>query len=149
MLPPYRSPRKMFQDLAAVWYPASNLDAGLEAELGDSYATLMKRLASDPDLAFLDAELAGRTSADTAPTPSPAAERKAFFFTVELIQLMQNVWFEFGLESNMNRDNPKNGGWMAVFQMWANAPSVIKNWQLSRGRYSTLFQQFIDKLQRS
>jgi hypothetical protein len=148
MLPPYRCPRKMFQDLAAVWYPASNMDPGLVARIGDSYATLMKRLAGDPDLAFLDAELAGRTSAATASTPSLAAERKAFFFLVELIQLMENVWFEFGLESNTNRDNPKNGGWMAVFQMWANAPSVTKTWQLSRGRYSTLFQQFIDNLQR-
>jgi hypothetical protein len=138
----------MFQDLAAVWYPASNMDPGLVARIGDSYATLMKRLAGDPDLAFLDAELAGRTSAATASTPSLAAERKAFFFLVELIQLMENVWFEFGLESNTNRDNPKNGGWMAVFQMWANAPSVTKTWQLSRGRYSTLFQQFIDNLQR-
>jgi hypothetical protein len=145
-LPIYRSPRKMFQDLAAVWYPPSSMDAGLAARLGDSYAALMKRLAGDPDLAFLDAELAGRTPAAATAMPSTAAERKAYFFILELIQLMVNVWSEFGLESDVNRNNPTNGGWMNLFRTWAHAPSVRENWRVSRVRCSPLFQQFMDNL---
>jgi hypothetical protein len=146
---PYRCPRRMFQDLAAVWYPPSSLDASAASRLGDSYSTLMKRLAGDPDLAFLDAELVGRTSTAAPATPSPDAERKAFFFILDLIQLMENVWSEFGMESDVNRNNPKNGGWMAVFQTWANAPTVAKTWDTERLSYNTLFQQFMDRLRRS
>jgi hypothetical protein len=140
--PPYRSPLGLFQNLAAVWYPGSNVASGVTTQLADSYSALMSRLAGDPDLAFLDAELVGGTPAPA----SAAAERKAFFFVLDAIQLMENVWFEFGLESDANRNNPRNGGWMNTFRKWAKAPTVVKTWKASKDNYNTLFGHFFDGL---
>ncbi len=146
-LPAYQSPDGLFQSLAAVWYPGSNIASGVATRLADSYSALMKQLASDPDLAFLDAELVGLVTVETpAVTASADARRKAFFFVLDLIQLMENVWSEFGFEFEANRDNPKNGGWMTMFRKWAKAPSVITTWQASRENYNTLFGHFFDRL---
>src|SRR4051794_38037879 len=101
-LPTYQSPKEMFQKLATVWYPESNLTPGAATGLADSYSELMRQLGSNPDLAFLDAELVGPTSGAAPAPPTAAAERKAFFFVLDLIQLMENIWFEFKLESDVN-----------------------------------------------
>lgn len=144
--PAYQPPEGMFQKLAAVWYPESNMTPGMATRLADSYSELMKRLGSDPDLAFLDVELVGSSSGAAPALPTVDAERKAFFFALDLIQLTENIWFEFKLESHVNRDNPKNGGWMTLFHMWAKAPTVVKTWKASRGSFNKLFQQFFDDL---
>lgn len=145
--PAYQSPDELFQNLAAVWYAGSNIAPGAATRLVDSYSALMKQLGADPDLAFLDAELLGGLPAEApALEVSAEARRKAFFFVLDLIQLMENVWFDLGLESEANRDNPQNGGWMTMFRKWANAPSVISTWQASAENYNTLFRHFFDSL---
>jgi hypothetical protein len=144
--PDYKSPEGIFQKLATVWYPESHLNPGVATRLADSFSDLMKQLGSDPELAFLDMELIGRTVAVPPPALNAAAERKAFFFVLDLLQLVENIWFEFKLQSAVNRDNPKNGGWMILFRTWAKAPTVVKTWKASRDSFNTLFQQFFDDL---
>jgi hypothetical protein len=145
-LPAYQSPEGMFQQLAAVWYPALNLAPGVAVRLNNSYSALMKQLANEPELAFLDEQLAGITASEPAAPVSAEAERKAFFFVLDLIQLMENVWFELGFESAAIRDNPKNGGWIAMFKKWAKAPVVMKTWEVARENFNTLFGAFFDQL---
>jgi hypothetical protein len=144
--PAYQSPQAMFQQFAAFWYAGSNIAPGVASRLGDSYSSLMKRLAEDPDLAFLDAELVNGPRVPAAAPPSADIERKAFFFVLEAIQLMENVWSDFGLESAANRNNPKNAGWMEEFRKWASSNTVVKTWKASRDNYNPLFQQFFENL---
>ena len=106
----------------------------------------MRRLAKDPDLAFLDAELVNGPTVASAGPSSAEVERKAFFFVLEVIQLMENVWSDFGLESEASRNNPKNAGWMQEFRKWAKSDTVVKTWQASKENYNPLFQQFFETL---
>ena len=44
----------MFQDLCRKWYPAPALNAGAAINLTERYSAFVRRIAEDPDLAFLD-----------------------------------------------------------------------------------------------
>jgi hypothetical protein len=144
-LPAYVPPKDVFQNLAAVWYPGSNPAPDVWARLADSYSALMKELVDDRDLAFLDAELVHGTT-DQVGIPNEMAERKASYFTRNLLLFVWTVWSELGLDSEDNRTNPMNAGWMTIFRKWKKAPSVVKSWKTSRDNYSSLFRRFFDEL---
>ncbi len=138
----------LFQFLGALWHAPVNVPEGVITRLNDAYTELTKRLGDDPELAFLDLEILGGTASGTATvTPTdPAVLRKATFFVLDLIQLMENVWFEFRLQAEINRDNPKNGGWMSVFRQWAGSTFVASTWARVAGNYNPLFQSFVNDL---
>jgi hypothetical protein len=120
---------------------------GVATKHNEAYSALMKRLSDDANLAFLDGEIV------LSPQQKPgsgakdeAARRKAFFVVVELIQIMENVWFDFNLDRAGNRNNPKNQGWMSIFRRWVKADMFPGVWGQVRANYNPLFQDFVDKL---
>ncbi len=141
----YISLDPVFQALAAYWYPNSSATTASATAMANAYSSLLKVLALDADLSFLDAELIPGGAA-TNVTLTPAIERKVHFFILEVIQLMENVWFEFDLDSQMNRENPKNGGWMQTLRLWSSSKTVQKVWDPSRDNYNKLFQKFFEDL---
>lgn len=139
----------LFRFLAALWHSPVNVPAETITRMNDAYTSLTKRLSDNPDLSFLDAEVLAATSGGGATAPTDAASlRKATFFVLDLIQLMENVWFELRLHAESSRRNPKNGGWMAVFQQWVRSPFIGGVWNQVKANYNPLFVAFMDDLAR-
>ena len=86
----------MFQKLAAVWYPESNLTAGVATRLADSLSGADETTGCDPDLVFLDRSWSVKTSGTT---PATRMRLRSARLTSLLgpDQLVENVWFEFKL----------------------------------------------------
>jgi hypothetical protein len=141
--------RNVFECLKQQWYPPPDLPVGVASRHNDAYSELMKRLSGDPALL---SEL-GPQLFDWNTPPSQGqydindpGHRKMFFYVLELIQLMENVWFDMHLDRKAERDSPRHGGWMSIFARWASQPAVQWTWKWSHKTFNPLFQQFLDTL---
>ena len=102
---------------------------------------------SDPVLGQLMDQLiapAGKPDyvAKGMPQFNPAEERQAFLFTLELVQLMENVWSDLRFTETMQRDSPSNQGWISVFMYWVRQPMFKDAWAKASYTYNQRFQDF-------
>ena len=104
---------EMFQDLCRKWYPDPALNEGA-INLTERYSAFVRRIAEDPDLAFLDNQLFRGMPTVAQPEVTP---RKAVYFCMEMIQLMEDVYFELNLQHRSVRENPIFAGWLDVFEI--------------------------------
>jgi hypothetical protein len=134
-----------FQELWERWYPPSPAAPGVSTLHASAYSSLMKRLSDDPQLSSLDDQLFC-PGPDSGKPGDPERERKEFLYCLDLIQLMENVWSDLGLEQQAERESPKNGGWMRVFRVWASQPAFLKAWERASYTYNPLFRAFFQSL---
>jgi hypothetical protein len=105
----------------------------------------MKRLSDDKDLEFIGSQFFRRRPTVAKPTVSEVS-RKAFYFCLDVIQLMQDVYFELEFSSKEIRYSPEYGGWMSTFRDWAASDTVQQTWDIAKSSYNKLFQEFFDEL---
>ncbi len=134
----------MFQDLCRKWYPAPALNA-TATNLTERYSAFVRRIAEDPDLAFLDNQLFQGMPPVAQPAVTP---RKAVYFCMEMIQLMEDVYFELNLKHRADRDNPEYAGWIDVFEVWANCPAVRDAWKVAGSGFNPIFREFFESLRK-
>jgi hypothetical protein len=60
-----------------------------------------------------------------------------------MIQLMENVYLDLGLEETW--DHPDNAGWRTMFGNWANSSMIQKTWELTAGMYGLRFRYFCNR----
>jgi hypothetical protein len=99
---------------------------------------LWAQLSGNPDLHVLDRELVG-----SWPDHPNEAFRSAFYKCSEMIQLMENVYLDLGLEETW--DHPDNAGWRTMFGNWANSSMIQKTWELTAGMYGLRFRYFCNR----
>ncbi len=144
----------LFRCLEQQWYPPTDIPDTVKSRHAETYTALLARLSQDADLRYFDAQIIappGLTLAPAAPPELPAADRdhiqrRAFFYCLELIQLMENVWADLQLQQVDNRENPKNKGWLTIFRFWARQPLFKKTWEQADYTFNPLFQQFFNSL---
>ncbi len=92
-------------------------------------------LSGNPDFHKLDKEFAGSW-------PDHLGEdfREVFYLCSEMIQLMENVYLDLGLEETWL--HPDNHGWRTLFETWAKSPAIRRTWELTSGMYGLRFQHF-------
>ena len=131
-----------FQALSRRWYAPIPVSAEAATRLADAYVVTMRRLASDPELEPLYRELV-----TSSPTQSVKATPAMMAFGMELFQLMQNVFTEFKLEGDFNQANPRNSGWIDVFNKWLQSDLLYHHiWPGLSNDYHAIFRQFVDTL---
>ncbi len=137
---------KIFGELYQKWYPPTDLPDGVASRHTDAYTALFRKM-SDPVLGQLMDQLiapAGKPDyvAKGMPQFNPAEERQAFLFTLELVQLMENVWSDLRFTETMQRDSPSNQGWISVFMYWVRQPMFKDAWAKASYTYNQRFQDF-------
>jgi hypothetical protein len=135
-----------FERLYRKWHPPIVVGEGVVTRHAEKYSELMKRLCDDPDLAHLDHQiLAGGTTQQVVANEQPMT-RKEFFYCLELLQLMENVWGDLHFSEKSNRENPNHRGWMRLFEFWAQQRVFHATWKESRRTFNPLFQEFFDTM---
>jgi hypothetical protein len=104
----------------------------------------MRRLASEADLQYLGSDFFPEKPRVAKPS-GQTVEEKAFYFCLDAIQLMEDIYFELELSDKGNRFNPKYAGWIEVFNAWARSEDVWRAWRFSKKTYNKLFQEFLDE----
>lgn len=133
----------VFQALTRKWHAPIAVSAEAATRLANDYVQLMKSFAAADKLEALHFELV-----NDKPWPKGHADEASsaeLSAGMELMQLVQNVYTEFGFEHAVNRANPRNSGWMSVFVKWGKSPILRKKiWPRIAADYHTLFQQFVN-----
>ena len=126
--------------LHSLWTPALANTSAFTSHTA-RLSALWSRLAGDPELAFLDAELFPDLAKSVALTPTNAdAQRRAFYLSSELLQLMEDVYIDLRLHETF--DHPDNEGWKHLFLQWSTSPSVQDGWEKTIATYGKRFQYF-------
>ncbi len=133
----------LFQDLYRKWHPVAGQEKS--GNYTERYASLMQKLGADADLAFLGSQFFGVPASNAL--QSEAGRRKAFFYCLEVIQLMEDVYFDLGFASDEVRYSPSYGGWMKTFHRWKSSEELRKSFEIARETYNLLFQRFFDSLE--
>lgn len=137
-----------FEALDLKWYPPVPVTPERASKLADDYAELIASLSKNPKLEPLVNDLLTRST--TLPPPGQPLDLEIKTATLKVIQLMENVFIEFRLDHEANRANPRNSGWMAVFDHWAKSPILYGQvWPAVRKDYNGLFQKFMREMNAS
>jgi hypothetical protein len=103
----------------------------------------MHVLMDSPDLENLDGDVVEHLP-ETAHVDK--AHRRAFFFYLDLLQFMENVFFDLNFSSAPAWNHPANAGWKKLFEYWAGQESLKAVWKAQKPNYSASFRNFFDDL---
>lgn len=139
---------RVFERLYNKWHPPIAIEDGASTRHAERYSELMKRLSDDKDLAYLDCQIVEQkgVKVGVAAPADPAIERKAFFYCLELIQLMENVWTDLHFSEGCNRQNPNHRGWLKIFEFWAQQKVFEATWNNASNMFNPLFQEFFHRM---
>lgn len=91
------------------------------------------------DLRKLDQERLKEPRPATA-TAAAARLRDAAYVCQEMLQLMENIYFDLRLEDEY--EHPDNSGWVVLFRQWSTWPVLREAWASTRATYSARFRMF-------
>ena len=143
----------IFQCLRQQWYPPSEEAKGAASHHAEAYMALIKRLDAD-SLKELGPQVFNwgittqRANVEDYKISSDA-DQQIFLYCLQLIQLMENVWFDLHFDRALERDGPRHSGWISIFARWTQQPAIQWTWKYSRGTFNPLFQQFFETLAKS
>lgn len=75
--------------------------------------------------------------------PKPEEIGQTLHFLIQMIQLMEDIWFASYLETHWT--DPNNLGWMNTFQRWAYTPSFRLWWPILKPMYGRKFRRFMEE----
>ncbi len=148
-------PEKMWIALAQHWTSQSGAIATAFTRHTKTLDALIERLRNTGELAFLDSQiypewnrLLRQGSAPEVEPPehtlwlpkSAEEKRHGFYFCNSLIQLMENVYLDLGLDDE--HSHPDNRGWMNLFKHWSWSGMFRVTWAISAATYGHRFQAF-------
>jgi hypothetical protein len=138
--------RDVFQQLTTKWYAPPPVKPEAASRLNDAYSKITSELGAHDKLKPLLGDLLADIH-DKGPLAKEDLTEEAFLYGVKLLELMENVFVEYGLEHTANRANPRNRGWMMIFRQWARTPFLYNNvWPKVENSYNQLFRKFIQQL---
>jgi hypothetical protein len=78
----------------------------------------------------------------TAPSPSNDQATQEFYFGLALLQLAEDIYFDFKLDRDEWLNDPRIGGWKCLFETWKASPQVAMAWTSARSTFRKDFQHF-------
>jgi len=136
---------ELFQGLRSCWYPAN---PGMREHAIKHTATLsqlLTRISSDEDLHDLGHKL---FSVKGEFGPGGVHSPEEFYFVMVLLQLVEDVYFDFQLEQSHWQEDPRIGGWMKLFEQWASSSIVKQVWESKKETFRKDFQNFWETFER-
>ena len=144
----------LFSRLREAWYPPSPNVKEFFTRHSGRLDQLMERLRSEPDLAFLTAQLYPDWEAltqrmdvgETVRTALPESHqelRSGLYFCTSIIQLLENVYIDLNLEQEFT--HPDNRGWLNLLHFWSGSAMFRVTWAISAASFGARFQSFAER----
>ena len=129
-----------FAELQMLWYPPSDKVEKNSARHAQLFTELTLPFGAEDRFTAMDPQLftnwAGRS------TRLDRWQRESVYRVSALIQFMETVYSDLGLESRSQREHPHNEGWLRIFEHWVKQPAFQETWARTGKMYSTRFQEF-------
>ena len=133
---------EMAELLKEVWSP-SLAHLGRFTQHSERLMDLWTQLGSNQKLQVLDQEDEKLLSAKWPDEKSPESFREVFYVCSQMIQLMENVYLDLGLEDTW--DHLDNAGWRTMFEGWAKSAAMKKTWEMTSTNFGKRFQYFCNR----
>ena len=143
----------LFLDLNRRWYrPSARVEANFTKH-AEQLVRLQNTIREQKILSFLDAQIfpewdylmqGGQQVPDTSlwlPN-NPEELRAGFYFCLNLLELMQNVYLDLNLDEEWR--HPDNRGWMNLFKHFSGAGMLRATYAIVRSNFGARFQRFCD-----
>jgi hypothetical protein len=134
--------KTFFEDLSRIWYPPSAaVDKNSPAHT-EMYSRILDAIRREEKATALDPALFegfGR---------GEGWEHNTGHLCNSLIQLMQRVFYDLGLEDRANWEHPYVGGWIDIFCHWVVTEPFEKAWAVTKQSYPERFCSFYEELAR-
>ena len=145
---------RLFKELRQRWYPSLPAPEGAAARHSATLDDIWAVIRADERLRFLDRQLnpewpylesaVGASSREQPWLPDDVhALRSAFYLCSSIVQLMENVYLDLGLEER--HDHPDNRGWMNMFRRFAGAGMLRITWAITGATFGARFQSFCER----
>ncbi len=134
------SVKPLFTALEQHWYRLNPNLRGTASKHTATLAQLLNNLRQSPGLQQLGAELFPNSG--VIPSGNLRNPAEEFFFCMALIQLVEDVYFEFELDKKEWLEDPRIGGWCNLFRTWKNVPMVSSTWAAECQTFREDFQRF-------
>jgi hypothetical protein len=135
---------EMFTRLQLQWLlPPDNEYGRAFTHHGEAYQDMLKTLSTSADLKELDTVAIGKM-----PSWAQASDegRRKFFFYVQLLQLIEDVFVDLDLGNAYKWNHPTTAGWKRVISYWAGQPEMKEIWELQKENYGHPFKACFDDL---
>jgi hypothetical protein len=135
-----------FDQLKSKWYPPNKAINEHATKHTRTYIELMEVLRTNRHLAFLDAELFPLNGASPPGPRNNKERRQGFYFCVSLIQLLEDIYTDFGLQDRAQVESPHVAGWIKMYKRWLSNPTMKLTWKRVEGTYNSHFRAFWNEL---
>jgi hypothetical protein len=133
----------LFEALKRYWYPVNpNLKENASRNTA-ALSRLLGQIRRSPHLHALGAKL---FPGITVPHPANRATTQEFYFSLCIIQLVEDLFCDFQLHHKVWLEDPHIGGWRYLFKTWKRVPEVASAWAAARNTFREDFQLFWDSL---
>ncbi len=131
---------KFFHDLYEVWYPPSKAVDENSPAHAEIYMRVLDAVRREEKLDALDPELFRAFPHENEWTHNSG------HICNSLIQLMERVFYDLGLEDLDERRHPYVRGWLNIFEYWVSRDAFEKTWQVTENSYPQRFREFYKSL---
>jgi hypothetical protein len=111
--------------------------------IGDLFDAIPKNLSEPDQISRRTSILNMLKSRQPSPLSSPAIEYAERHMLIQMMTLLENVFFAFNLASY---DVATDFGWMQVLIVWTHTTTFSKHWNSFKQEFSIEFRTFIDQL---
>jgi hypothetical protein len=130
---------KFFEATMEYWYPMNPSLKDTASKHTTTLAELLDRIRQNTNLHALGAEL---FPGGMVPAGTVRAATEEFYLSMCIIQLMEDLFFDFRLDHKVWFDDPRIGGWRYLFRRWKGVPTVAAAWSAERDTFRKDFQLF-------
>lgn len=141
------NPEAFFTVLKETWRGRLATDDAQVAIHHNHLDALFERLRTEPDLAFMSAEifpewpaLMNQPARELALPASERQRQSGFYLCREIAQFMERVYLDLDLDNQY--DHPDSRGWMNLFRHWSWSPMFRATYAISAATLSESFQRF-------
>ena len=132
--------QSIFQRLESQWLLPPSAPEGAFTRHAEAYMKMLGELAKSPDL---DSIVIQNLPAES---PVPDEQRCKFFFQLQLLQLIENVFSDLDFASASKWNHPATTGWKRLITYWAKQPGMKDVWESQKGNYGQPFRDCFDDL---
>jgi Patatin-like phospholipase len=134
---------EVFARMKAQWLLPPPVPVGAYTKHGEAYVDMLKTLADSSSKLDLDKVAIGDM-------PEWAKKdddgRRKFFFYLQLLQLIEDVFVDLELGSAYRWNHPATAGWKQVIEHWAGQPKMKDVWEKQKDNYGQPFRDCFNDL---
>jgi hypothetical protein len=132
----------VFARMKAQWLLPPPVPVGAYTKHGEAYVDMLKTLANSSSKLDLDKVAIG----DMPVWAQDDDGRRKFFFYLQLLQLIENVFVDLEFGSAYRWNHPATAGWKQVLEHWADQPQMRDVWEKQKNNYGQPFRDCFNDL---